>query len=217
VTVSRRGKSGRRAGGKKTRPASRNNRVIKNSNLKALTKQFLPFQDKPKISKEEWVIQQAIIAVGKKGGFGFVQADDLVSDILLDLLNAGGFAWGRDEIQSFCKKRATWVVHKYLYRQEIAECEFGVSEPDYDGEVFSMENLGGSVPALQPLVVDCNTWRQRLKALPDKQRLALEILCDGGNPIDVAEELGVKPWEAITLIREGREWLHRVDPADEPW
>lgn len=223
MTVSRRGKSGRRAGNKTHRPSSRNRRVRSNAasvkTCNAVNNSArLPFDWKPKLTKEEWVVQAATAAVGKRAGFGFVQADDLVSDIILMLLNEGGFSWDEAEITAFCKKKSQWMVERWRSRREISECEFKKDNEGSEGDFNDFfEDLSGSVQALQPLIIDCNTWRGRLRAIPLEQRQALEILCDGGNPIDVAEEMGITPWKAIALIREGRDYIHRVDPADERW
>ena len=173
---------------------------------------------KNKISREEFMINAATVAVGKRAGFGFVQADDLVSDIILMLLDAGGVNWSDEEIKDFCRKKSQWMVERWKSRREISECEFINSSPFGSEDVSSvLEDMSGWVPAMQDLIIDCKTWRGRLMALPLEQRTALEILCDGANPIEVADEMGITPWKAIALIREARDWIHRVDPADEPW
>lgn len=218
MTVSRKGKSGTRAGGKTHRPYGRNGRVRRTAAWNNLAKRLDERPTKTKMSREEFMIHAATIAVGKRAGFGFVQADDLVSDIILMLLDAGGISWPEEEIKDFCRKKSQWMVERWKSRREISECEFeknGTFSEEGSGSI--LEDMSGFVRAMQDLIVDCNTWRQRLKSIPDQQRMALEILIDGGNPIDVAEEMDITPWKAIALIREGRDYIHRVDPANEPW
>lgn len=215
MTVSRKGKRGTHA---RLRRSGRNSRVKYNGIMKKATGVYDERPTKNKISREEFMINAATVAVGKRAGFGFVQADDLVSDIILMLLDAGGVNWSDEEIKDFCRKKSQWMVERWKSRREISECEFINSSPFGSEDVSSvLEDMSGWVPAMQDLIIDCKTWRGRLMALPLEQRTALEILCDGANPIEVADEMGITPWKAIALIREARDWIHRVDPADEPW
>jgi len=44
----------------------------------------------------------------------------------------------------------------------------------------------------------------------------LEILVDGGDALDVAAELKMKPKQAIQAIRRARRHVGLVDPAERP-
>lgn len=68
---------------------------------------------------------------------------------------------------------------------------------------------------MQHLTFDAHVALSLAMALPDQQRDGLLILAGGGSPIDVATELKITPWEAIRLIKEARENVHRVDPFDD--
>lgn len=209
MSVNRRGKRGTRAG--HMIPESRNRRVVRNAGLKNITKQYDDRPSGDRISKEQWVITVVGRIVGTKAGDGFVTADDIASDIILMLLDAGGFNWEMEEIEDFCRRKASYAVLRYLGRKERNECEF-VSA---DGEKIPIWELAGSVDAMQELVFDAHEAVALLPSLPTKHRMALEILCDGGNPIDVADELSVTPWDAVKLIREARDYIDRVGPLDE--
>lgn len=209
MTVNRSGKWGRRAG--TLRKTGRNGRVRRNACSRATTLAILDRPNKPKISHEEWVIRLVTQIVGTKRGAGHVMADDIASDVIMLLLDAGGFAWDAEDIEVFCKKAAAKLSSKAFFRQEIPECEF----TNVDGQPFEITKLMGSYPAPQEIICDSRTAVRRLRAIPDQQRQALEILCDGGNPIDVAEEMNLTPWAAIAIIKEAREYIDRVDPLDD--
>lgn len=164
-----------------------------------------------KISKEQWVVQIVTRIVGTKAGEGFVTADDVVSDILLKLLDAGGFSWEEKDIEDFCRRKASYAVLRYLRRKERNECEFS----NRDGEGFDIISIAGTHPARQELAFEAQEALGLLRALPSQHRAALEILCGGGNPINVADELGLTPWDAVRVIKEAREYVHRVDPLNE--
>lgn len=204
MAVSRRGKRGSRR--VVSRPASRNKRVLRNALNKRITRQDDERPISNRKSKEQWVIECVTRVVGGRGGANFVAADDVASDIILALLDAGGFNWEEDEIIHFCRKRSMYMLAEYHGRRERSECEFA----NADGESVPVLELNRHVVADQDTHVDASLAAERLSRIPNKQREALEILCDGGNPIDVAQELKVKPWEAIALIREGREYVDRV-------
>lgn len=211
---------GVRAGGKKSRPASRNNRVRVHANLKNIAKVNKPnlYFERWK-SKEDMVIHWATIAVGTRAGRGFVRADDVVSDILLELLDAGGFDWTEEEVRSFCFKRSHFMVRAYLAEREVSACELSKDSnySDFDGGSYADQFIKGIYPPRQHLQAYANQMRKCLFALPDHQKKALLILCDGGNPIDVSEELGVTPALAITIIREARRFVHMVEPDWQDW
>jgi DNA-directed RNA polymerase specialized sigma24 family protein len=209
MTVSRKGKRGNRAG--IMRPSSRNKRVLRNASYKNVAKALDMRPTGKRVSKEEMVIRIATRVVGTKMGDCFVQADDVISDILLELLDAGGFNWEEGKIEDFCRKKASYKVLKYVCRRERSECEFS----NADGEERFIIREAGSVSPPQDNYVDARNAVRCLRAIPDRQRQALEILCGGGNPINVAEEMGITPWAAITLIKEGREYVDRVDPVVE--
>lgn len=206
MTVSRTGKKGTHA---RLRPASRNKRVRVNAGLKGITKTVDDRPTAKRTSKEEWVLRCVARAVGTKGNF--VTADDVASDIILELLDAGGFNWEEEEIERFCRKRAAYMVLRHISRRERSECEFSLQ----DGEAFNIFNIVAVQRSMQDTVVDAHNAADLLPLLPTQHRAALEILCDGGNPLDVAEELGMTPWDAIVLIKEAREWIGRVGPLDE--
>lgn len=188
------------------RRVNRNRRASLNANLKNITREWDERPIKNRTTKEEWVIRRVTEIVGTKAGLGFVKADDVASDVILALLEAGGFGWEEDEIETFCRKKAAYMVLKYLSGKECSECEF-VSA---DGRRVDICDWAQSTPAMQETIIDARYHERCLRAIPDRQREALEILCDGGNPIDVAEEMGITPWAAIALIKEGRDYIDRV-------
>lgn len=206
MTVSRRHKKGRRAGGKTHTPYGRNGRVRRNAISANTSKNFDGRRALARISNEQWVVTFVTAVVGTAAGYGHVKSDDIASDIILELLNAGGFGWDADEIETFCRKRAYLEVKRYKCRVERSECHF-VAE---DGRPIPIASLASRQPAMQPTFVEAMEAAELLRKIPNAQRAALEILCDGGNPIDVAEEMGITPWAAIALIKEGREYVHRV-------
>lgn len=212
MTVSRRG----RRGSIRIRPESRNRRVKRNAGLKALTRDDDGRPIHNRKSREQWVIACVTRAVGTRGGPGFVQADDVASDIILMLLNAGGFLWEEEEIERFCRKKAAFMVLKHMARREKSECEFTVDGED--GELPPLLDILAVERAMQETIFEAHAAASLLPLLPllpNKHRQALEILCDGGNPIDVAEEMGLRPWDAIVLIKQAREYIDRVGPIDE--
>lgn len=208
MTVSRAHKRGRRAG--MMRPSSRNKRVQRNATFKKITGEVDERPTAPKRSREEWVIRCVSRFIGTRKDL--VTADDLASDILMELLDAGGFSWDEEEIEQFCRKRTSSMILKCLYRKERPECEF-VAGFD-DGRASRLIEIAGVSAAHQETHVHASDARRLLRAIPNAQRAAMEILCDGGNPIDVAEELGITAWAAITLIKEAREYVSRVDPIE---
>lgn len=209
MTVSRRGKRGKT----KLRPASRNGRVRVNASMKNVAKiqDLRPTANRQ--SKEQWVLNCVARIVGTKRGEGFVQADDVASDIILALLDVGGFNWEEDDIERFCRKKAAYMVLQYLGRRERSECEFSV-EGD-DGTLSPILTVLAVERAMQETILEAKEAASLLPLLPNAHREALEILCDGGNPIDVAEELNIRPWDAIVLIKEAREYIRRVGPLEE--
>lgn len=213
MTVSRRGKRGTRTG--HMIPESRNKRALRNAGLKNLSKNSDDRPSSNKKSKEEWVIRVATNVVGARGGKDFVSSDDVVSDIILGLLDAGGFNWDEDEIVHFCRKKAMYYVQDYLGRREVSECNLVKGGGIDHKKEFRLTDIKWSQEATQPTYVDAHDAYRRLQAIPDQHRLALEILCGGGNPIDVAEEMGLTPWAAIALIKEARQYVDRVDPMED--
>jgi hypothetical protein len=186
--------------GRRSRTTAFENKVVQTQSVRQ------PF--KRSRSKEEWVIRLVGRIVGTKLGSGFVQADDFASDIILELFNAGGFSWEAEEIEDFCRRKTAFMVRRYVGRRERSECEFTSD----GGEPLSILALVGATPAIQELVIDARRAWGLLAAIPRRQRRALEILCGGGTPIDVAEEMRLPAWEAIWLIKEAREYVRRVDP-----
>ena len=202
-------RNGASAGGGKMRRFSRNARVRVNARMADTVKLIDPRPTSTRRTKEEWVIRRVTEIVGTKAGPGFVRADDVASDIILMLLDAGGFLWEDEEIEDFCRRKAAYMVLQYVSRRERSECEFTFE----NGEAMRIVDLASFVPAHQMTICEAREAEGFLRAIPKQQRQALEILCDGGNPIDVAEEMGVTPWAAIALIKEGRDYVGRVDPA----
>jgi DNA-directed RNA polymerase specialized sigma24 family protein len=200
------------------RPRSRNRRVEFNAHMKNITKVHKP-SPKQRLwgSREEMVIHWATVAVGSRAGPGFVRADDLVSDILLELLDAGGFAWDEEDVRAFCFKRSFFMVRQYLGRRERSACEFTDEHPDADGGSYVSQLMGGRTPARQHTQAYAAQMLTFLDALPEQHRKALLVLCDGGNPIDVADELDVDPPMAIAIIKEARRYIHEVEPDWQDW
>lgn len=164
--------------------------------------------------RERQVIGLVGRIVGSRGGAGFVVADDFVSDILLGLLNAGGFAWDDAEIASFCRKKCAYMVLAHRSRREISDCEFK-SENDDGSPINVVQDVIAIKRANQELAFEAMQAAALLALLPDKHRMALEILAGGGTPLDVAQDLELKPWDAIVLIKEARQYLDRGGPTDE--
>lgn len=203
------GKKAAKAGS--LRPASRKNRVRVNARLSAMARTIDDRPTRNKQSSEQWVITLVTRIVGTKVGVGSICSDDIASDIILQLLDAGGFGWEEEEIIEFCRKKASAALVAFKFRKEVSACEF----ENLEGENFFFDKILGSYPPEQDLIVDAKTAMRQVQAIPNQQRQALEILCDGGNPIDVAEEMNITPWLAIKLIKEGREYVDRVDPIDD--
>lgn len=204
MSVSRRGKRGSR----KLHPTGRNKRVRVNARMASITREEDGRPTSKRITKEQWVINCVTRAVGTRKNI--VTADDVASDIIMELLNEGGFNWEEEEIEEFCRKKTACLALKALYRKERSECEFSLGD---SGELSIIDLLSIS-RAMQETVVDAHSAAALLPLLPNRQRAALEILCDGGNPLDVAEEMGIAPWDAIVLIKEARDWIRRVGPMD---
>jgi hypothetical protein len=188
------------------RRSSRNRRVRINAGLKNITKEWDDRPSSNRRSREQWVIECVTRAIGTRASL--VTSDDIASDVILELLDSGGFNWDEAEIEQFCKKRVSSLSARILGRREIPECEF-INGNDERIPIFERDAI--ELPK-QETCYQAQEAIRLLRQIPSKQRAALEILCDGGNPINVAEELGVTPWEAITLIKEGRLFIDRVDP-----
>jgi len=69
---------------------------------------------------------------------------------------------------------------------------------------------------MQEMAYDAGVARRLMEALPDEDRAVLEILVDGGDALDVAAELKMKPKQAIQAIRRARRHVGLVDPAERP-
>lgn len=140
---------------------------------------------------------------------GFIAAEDIAADVILRLFDAGGFrqdkyAWKTAAIREFARNASGTVIRK-LIRQHSGKTN--QSEHD-DIHLFEKDMI---VAPEQENVVMAAQARCALANIPRKHRVALETLGDGGNPIDVCDELNIKPWEAIYLIKEARDFVDRVD------
>jgi hypothetical protein len=164
--------------------------------------------------RERQIIGLVTRIVSARGGAGFVVADDFVSDILLELLNVGGFSWDNAEIASLCRKKCAYMVLAQLGRREISSCEFK-SENDDGSPINALQDVIAIKRANQELAFEAMQAAALLAMLPDRHRMALEILAGGGTPLDVAQDLNVKPWDAIVLIKEARQYIDRVGPMGE--
>lgn len=210
MTVKRTGKKGTHA---RLRRTSRNGRVRTNAYLKAATKNVDERATRNRTSREEWVVHLVTRVLGSNASY--VEGDDVASDIIFELLNNGGFSWDEEEIEIFCRKKMKGMILRMAGKpKEVRECDIALGGDFAEGSSI-IERLLGATHANQENVVDAKIWAARLRSIPDQQRLALEILCDGGNPIDVAKEMEIDPWAAITLIKEGRRYIHMVDGGDE--
>lgn len=67
---------------------------------------------------------------------------------------------------------------------------------------------------MQEIEYDAGVARRLMEALPDEDRAVLEILVDGGDALDVATELRMKPKQAIQAIRRARRHAGLVDPVE---
>jgi DNA-directed RNA polymerase specialized sigma24 family protein len=187
--------------------AGRNGRVRFNAVMSKMTRT----ETKPtcrKMSPNEWVVEVVKKSVGARAQDGVLSKEDIVGDVLLSLLDQGGFNWEEEEIVVFARKMARAMTMKHAFRVERHREGFG-----FDGdEQFAIELRQVTEP-FQEISYRAKEAVGFLNAIPTNSRAVLKILCDGGNPIDIAEEFGVSPVAAITLIKEAREHINRVDPA----
>lgn len=202
MTVSRRGKRGNRAG--TMRPSSRNGRVRQNARSK---KNIGSPSQKPKskITRDGWVLIIAADALGTGSADGLLHKEDVLSEVLVRLLDAGGFSWEEEEIREYCKNQARKMWFRHKFRPERPESEFETEETE------GWHRARGISLPFQEISFMANESIHILSNLPSSHREALETLADGGNPVEVAEEQGISVSEAIRLIKEARSYVSRVD------
>lgn len=114
----------------------------------------------------------------------------------------GCLGWETPRINAYARKA---VIPHSRPRGEI-----------YDENPLTNEDFNRSCRAalkpMQEINFEAMIARGLLRALPDVDRSALEILADGGDALDVAEEMGLRPSEAIETIRRARRHVGLVDP-----
>jgi len=180
---------------------------LRNAGLKSITKNFVE-GPRRNITQEEWLLAIATEVIGTRSFCGTLHHEDVLSDVLLKLIEAHAFAWDEQTVVDFCKREARNIFYGNLRRKE-----FVVSEFEYDDTITDIIDRKAHQEPMQEINYMAAESVGLLRAIPDKHRAALEILIDGGNPIHVAEELRVSPALAMRLIREAREYVMRVDPS----
>ena len=125
--------------------------------------------------------------------------DDILSDILLTLYEKGAENWHPGQIFRYALRCAHQSEHPF----EIAAND--------DDPIWK---ISSRTPAMQEIAYDASVARRLMEALPDEDRAVLEILVDGGDALDVATELKMKPKQAIQAIRRARRHAGLVDPAE---
>lgn len=164
-------------------------------------------------SHEQQVIDTVMEACASILG-GLPHADDVASDIIERMWRLDYFGWEISRVRAYARKTARGKRAHHFNRHTRSESEFG-SDDAARGGFSILERIQGSTPPMQHLTFDAHVALSLAMALPDQQRDGLLILAGGGSPIDVATELKITPWEAIRLIKEARENVHRVDPFDD--
>jgi DNA-directed RNA polymerase specialized sigma24 family protein len=191
------------------RPSSRNRRVTWNARLTKLT-QTLPEQGITHKSREQVVIEMVCWMCGQRLG-GDMSADDLASDIIERLWASGGFAWETNEIKAYVNTAVRRRASEIFKRKTVSE--WVVGENGDDLSLFDVRRF--VTPPHQETHVEAILAMALVRALPEQQMRALLILGGGGNPIEVASELGLEPWAAIRLIKEARANIYRVDRVED--
>lgn len=186
---------------------SRRSRVRWNANMKRMTYTEVESY-REKMTHEEWALMIATNAVGTGSRDGTLHREDVLSDILLKLIDAGGMRWDAEQITEFCQSEARKILTKHFWRVEKPEAEF--SNEDF---IQSVLDTRSHQIAMQELIFIARESAGLVRALPTPHRLALETLIDGGNPVEIAEEQGISVAHAITLIKEARAYVSRIDPA----
>ena len=125
----------------------------------------------------------------------------MLSDAMLTLWQRGCVEWERPRLAAYARKaiaprrgRATDV-----YDENLADDDFGRTQR-------------AAMRPIQEIHYDAMIARGLLRALPNDERAALEILADGGDALDVSEEMGIAPASAIETIRRARRHAGLVDP-----
>lgn len=125
--------------------------------------------------------------------------DAVASKCLFNLWRLGGFEWDMAHIRNFVLReirRAKWGA-----RRSATQCVTDLTEED---PIAYFEALGASRWGNQETVVAAWMASRLLEILEPRERLAILILADGGNPLDVANEMETDPVGAMLLIRRAR-------------
>jgi DNA-binding CsgD family transcriptional regulator len=133
-----------------------------------------------------------------------VHGEDISGDVLWSLYQKRGFLWEDWRIEAFaiaCVSRAG------KGERRVFEVETGASA---DQDPCDYRSLLHSRIVDPETAVEASFAMERVLRLPDRQREAILILADGGSPLDIASEFGIKPWDALALISEARDYLGRV-------
>ena len=125
--------------------------------------------------------------------------------VLTALWERGGFDWEAERIESF-----TW---RFMRNAQLSESQrltkhSPIAESlEYGEEGWVLPDGHHSSPEV---CAQASEARGLLLLLPTRSREALEILIDGGSPLDVATEFGVTPWEAVEIIKQARYEVTRL-------
>lgn len=213
MAVSRKGKRGSR--GHSLRPSSRNKRVLYNARVKNMTKNAPTLVSLPKRSREEIILD---IVNQESGHSGSYLVDDFASDLILELWQERKFGEDFDAVREYVRAGIRRAIRR-AEGQLRCEVDCYARDRDRSGKIelrpIDSFHIRSWTKPLQELRIEAGEALALAKALPTKQRDCLLIMADGGNPFDVANDMGMKPWDAIRLIKEAREYVHRVDGIDE--
>jgi hypothetical protein len=137
-------------------------------------------------------------------------ARDLESTILARLWRDGGFGWPLNRVRNYTLGALRLERAKGLSAKVRPESEF--ANDDDDDPIRHFRGVSRDDP-----FISCwaNEARGLLARLPNRQGCALDILAEGGTPIDVATEMGMPVADALLLIADARRNIHLLADDDD--
>lgn len=153
------------------------------------------------LSREAGFVAVVNRAASRRLPIDNVDHDDMVSDAMLSLWQRGCLGWERARLSAYARKA---VMPRRRTMPEV----YDENPADDD---FKQSQRASMMP-MQELHYDAMIARGLLRALPNEERAALEILADGGDALDVSDEMNLHPAQAIEIIRRARRHAGLVDP-----
>lgn len=161
----------------------------------------------PRKSREQLLVE-VIMEECRKHGLS--EVDDICSDLILELWEDTS-PLDFDHIRGRVRSSIRWafVRRRSRHRKTLFFCDMPADLENDEGDlrILSLAVSGGQEIHMEALYA-----LDLVEVLPKNERDSLMILADGGNPLDVAAEMGIEPWDAIRLIRRARGYVHRVEP-----